>query len=210
MAWVCLVQSLGAESIKWAEKYLPDLSNEEREIITAQLDKKQGYLMTSSCGRLFDAVSALLGVCSVNDYEGQGAALLEAQAKRAARQKGYYPYEISCPDGSVMEMSIKPMWAEMMAERRDYAEITDVAAKFHNTLTRLFTRALTLLRENTGINRVVLSGGVFHNQILLFSIYNSLEQLGFQVYYHQLAPAGDGSLSLGQAAIANEVMKKCV
>lgn len=210
MAFIYLQRACGTAGIRWAEKYLPALPPEEKQWLAGRLTKDQQEIMTSSCGRLFDAVSALLGICSLNDYEGQAAALLEAQAKRYGPVKQFYPYAINTLDGDIIEMSLEPMWAEIIADRQQQAEEPFMAAKFHHTLVLLFTQVLTRLRAKTGINRAVLSGGVFHNQILLQEITRSLEQLEFQVYHHRQVSPGDGGISLGQAVIASEVNQICV
>jgi len=85
-----------------------------------------------------------------------------------------------------------------------------MAQKFHLTLVKMYTEALGRIREETGLNRVVLSGGVFHNQILLTNLIKGLTERDFLVYHHQKIPPGDGGISLGQAAIASEVVTKCV
>jgi len=82
-----------------------------------------------------------------------------------------------------------------------------MAQKFHLTLVEMFLATLLKLRDESGLNRVVLSGGVFHNQILLIKLIEQLTRQGFQVYHHQQVPPGDGGISLGQAIIASEVLK---
>jgi len=82
----------------------------------------------------------------------------------------------------------------------------NIAQKFHLTMAELFLQTLCRLRDETGLNQVVLSGGVFHNQILLLQLVKRLEAHGFSVFQHQLVPPGDGGIALGQALIASEVI----
>jgi hydrogenase maturation protein HypF len=103
-------------------------------------------------------------------------------------------------------MDISPMWPELMRDRySDDVPVPIISGKFHRTLTALFTEILIKVREDTQLNQVVLSGGVFHNQILLGGMLAALQQGGFEVFYHQQVPPGDGGISLGQAVIASEV-----
>jgi hydrogenase maturation protein HypF len=82
-----------------------------------------------------------------------------------------------------------------------------MSQKFHLTLVEMFTAVLMKLRDESGLNRVVLSGGVFHNQILLTRVIELLSEQGFMVFHHQQVPPGDGGISLGQAIIASEVLE---
>ena len=161
-------------------------------------------MRTSSCGRLFDAVSAFLGVCYVNRYEGQAAVELEAVADTKAT--GCYPYFLERQDG-VWQLDVLPMWAEMMKDRENGKDSREMAMKFHLTLVAAMTDALNRMRDDIGLEQVVLSGGVFHNQILLEKVSEQLREQGFQVYQHTQVPPGDGGISLGQAYVASEVKR---
>jgi len=98
-----------------------------------------------------------------------------------------------------------PMWSELIADIKGVRRPESMAMKFHLTLVRMFEATLLKLRDETGLNRVVLSGGVFHNQILLANMLEQLTNRGFMVYHQQKVPPGDGGISLGQAVIASEV-----
>jgi hydrogenase maturation protein HypF len=203
MALVYLIMALGEEGLQIAEKYLPGLGAEEKEILASRLHKNADReVQTSSCGRLFDAVSALLGICNINAYEGQAAIELETRADR--KQTGYYVYNINKND-NVWIMDVFPMWQEMVADIKKSIPVEVMSQKFHLSLVHMFTEALVKLRDETGLNRVVLSGGVFHNQILLEGLMRNLTSRGFSAYQHQQVPPGDGGISLGQAIIASEV-----
>ncbi len=206
MALSYLYSALGAEGMDLAGPLLPDLTEQEKILIIKRIDDAREPT-TSSCGRLFDAVAAVLGICSVNKYEGQAASELEARAARY--EQGYYGYTLE-PDDDMWLMDVMPMWRELLADLRQNIGVDRIARKFHLTLAEMFLAALVKLREATGLNRVVLSGGVFHNQILLVRMYQSLKEQGFLVYQHRLVPPGDGGISLGQAIIASEVKGQCV
>jgi len=207
MALIYLYSVMGEKGWKLAQKHLPDLSWDEQEIIIQQINHSRNWLYTSSCGRLFDAVSAALGVCSWNSYEAQAAMQLEALAQPGIMEG--YPYRITVEKG-MYNMDTGPMWPELMRDRyKDNVPLPVISGKFHQTLIAMFTETLMKVREDTGLNQVVLSGGVFHNQILLRGIISALGGQGFEVFYHQQVPAGDGGISLGQAVIASEVTEKC-
>ena len=97
------------------------------------------------------------------------------------------------------------MWRELLNDLQKGGRVGCIAQKFHLTLAEMFLETLLKLRDTTGLNRVVLSGGVFHNQILFIKMYELLTRQGFVVYYNQIVPPGDGGISLGQAIIASEV-----
>lgn len=202
MALVYLFKALGEKGLELAERLLPQLSREERQVIVSQLEQGIKVVPTSSCGRLFDAVSALLGVCSINHYEGQAPIELEAAA--ADTGNGYYNYLIEKHEKTWI-MNVMPMWHELVNDLQQKKSVAYMARKFHLTLVEMIVAVMCKLREETGLNRVVLSGGVFHNQLLLYNLQNSFEDNDFAVYQHRQVPPGDGGLCLGQAVIASEV-----
>ncbi len=203
MAWVYLLAALDEVGACNAAHLLPSLGQEEMGLLLQRWHKGIPEIKTSSCGRLFDAVAALLGICEVNNYEGQAAMQLEACADR--HETGHYGFEVVRGD-SCIEMDVLPMLREIVGDIDRGVESGVIAQKFHLTLAELFLQTLCRLRDGTGLNRVVLSGGVFHNQILLLQLVKRLEAHGFMVFQHQLVPPGDGGIALGQALIASEVI----
>ncbi|HWP95676.1 MAG TPA: carbamoyltransferase HypF [Syntrophomonadaceae bacterium] len=202
MAFTYLKQVFGSKAGELAERFLPDLQNQEREILSRRLNQSGSELLTSSCGRLFDAVSAFLGICTVNRYEGQAAPELEAVARIDGQEP--YSYRLEKQDGQWI-MNLLPAWEEMVEERLHDKSVSLIAGRFHVTMVQVFARALQCARDESGLNRVVLSGGVFHNQLLLVELMRRLESLTFEVYQHRLVPPGDGGIALGQAVVASEV-----
>lgn len=198
MALVYLSQAMGDKGIELAEKYLPDLGEEEKRLLVGQINSRL-QVPTSSCGRLFDAVSAFLGVCGINRYEGQAAIELEAAAA-VGRNVGPYRYSLGREDGMLV-MDVFPLWQDMAEDHQQGRPVPEIAAGFHSTLVEMMTDALCSLRDETGIKKVVLSGGVFHNQLLLVQLTQDLIENGFIPYQQTLVPPGDGGISLGQAAV---------
>ncbi|MEN6391989.1 MAG: carbamoyltransferase HypF [Syntrophomonas sp.] len=203
MAYTYLQQAFGQTAGSIGQRYLPQLGEVERQYLEYQNKKTDNILLTSSCGRLFDAVSALLGICAVNRSEGQAAIELEAVARVLDGQSYAYALE---EDHNLLIMNPLPAWQEMVVDLEREMAVSVIAGRFHLTMAELFCAALKQLREKTSINRVVLSGGVFHNQILLVELRKRLELNKFDVYYHSMVPPGDGGISLGQAVIASEVL----
>ncbi len=201
MALVYLLLALEEAGLEWADRLLPDLVPGEKELLVQRFRSSREPL-TSSCGRLFDAVAAALGICGINRYEGQAAVELEACADPG--EKGSYGFSVE-KQGERWVMDVMPMWPELIADIKGAHRPESMAMKFHLTLVRMFETTLLKLRDETGINRVVLSGGVFHNQLLLANMFDRLTNRGFMVYHQQKVPPGDGGISLGQAVIASEV-----
>ena len=202
MAFIYLLDTLGEEGADSAEQLLPILTREERNIILKRWHNSQADVQTSSCGRLFDAVGALLGICNINNYEGQAA--IELEARCDPWEQGRYGFQLQ-KHGSMWNMDVIPMWQEMLNDIKRGQPVSGIAKKFHLTLVDLFVDTLVRIRDENGLNRVVLSGGVFHNQIILLELIQKLQSYEFLVYHHQQVPPGDGGISLGQAIIASEV-----
>ncbi len=151
---------------------------------------------TSSMGRLFDAVSSLLGLRSSVNYEGQAAIELETVAAKG--NCGVYEFEI---DRGIVDA--RPVIREAVADLLDGVATSAVSARFHQGVARLIERVAIELRDQRGLNRVALSGGVFQNMLLLNTTRRLLHADGFEVYTHSRVPTNDGGISLGQAVIAN-------
>ncbi|MGW0803867.1 carbamoyltransferase HypF [Nonomuraea sp. NPDC002799] len=154
--------------------------------------------LTSSAGRLFDAVSALLGVRDTITYEGQAAIELEQRADPAER--GSYPAAVLDDGLLVVDGSdlVRAAAADLIAG----AGTGVVAGRFHNGLADAVARTCVMIREGTGLTAVALSGGVFQNALLLGRTVERLKGAGFRVLKHVRVPPNDGGVSLGQAAIA--------
>jgi hydrogenase maturation protein HypF len=165
----------------------------------------------SSCGRLFDAVAAAVGVCrETATHEGEAAIRLEALADpksmAAVDEELAYPFSIPNLKGSNLPY-IEPaaMWQALCGDLYEHTDASVIAARFHKGLSRaLATMAckVTLEGETRVINKIALSGGVFQNRVLTEDLVPRLQAEGFEVILHSQFPANDGGLSLGQAAVA--------
>jgi hydrogenase maturation protein HypF len=158
--------------------------------------------LTSSAGRLFDAVSALLGVRDVVTYEGQAAIELEHVAD--PRETGSYAVPVSV--GPVSRVEVGWLVRSVTEDLVRGTPVPVLAARFHNALADVVVEVCARLRELHDLSTVALSGGVFQNALLVCRCLDGLEQAGFTVLTHRQVPPNDGGISLGQAAVATEVL----
>jgi len=180
------------------------LDSAELDIIKQQLARRLNSPLTSSAGRLFDAVSALAGVRGEIDYEAQAAIELEMLAPDDTGKTGreVYPFTIDEHQG-VKVVKLGELISAVAQEVRNKVAVDIMSIKFHNTVAQIIVEMVKLIAEETGINQVALSGGVFQNRLLLRFATGALEKAGFSVLTHRLVPCNDGGISLGQVVIAN-------
>ncbi len=184
-----------------------NLSAMELELLRQQLDRRINTPLTSSAGRLFDALSALLGVCTRATYEAQAAIELEMVA---GKWDGWnvgrlaYPFEVERGiDGWLIRL--RDLFAALLADLEAKVPVPQMSARFHATMARVIVETCRHIAEETGLRTVALSGGVFQNRLLLAMVVPALRESGFDVLLHRQVPTNDGGLSLGQAVVANFV-----
>jgi hydrogenase maturation protein HypF len=170
------------------------------DALIAQVRKGFNCPLTSSAGRMFDAAAAIMGLRTEALYEGQAACELEAAA---ARTREYYPYELMRA-GELLEIDTRPVFKALISDVQSGAGTHEMAGKFHTTLARAIVETCLSLSRETGLNRVVLSGGVFQNALLTALVLEGLEGAGLDHYLHRRVPCNDGGISLGQAVVAAE------
>ena len=180
------------------------LGNEEE--ISAQcflLDHKVNTLTSTSAGRLFDAVSAVLGLCRVSTFEGEAAMALQFAAEDWDSEGEVFdlPALGMAEDGRLL-LPTTALFLEIAKRRLAGESAPALAAAFHASLAALVGASCRAAREKTGVSTVALSGGVFQNTLLLRLVERNLRESGFHVLRHRLIPANDGGLSLGQAVCA--------
>lgn len=196
-----LMKFFGERSLNYQLPFLPKIKPVELEVIKNQIIKGINSPLTSSGGRLFDAVSALLSICLEVDYEGQAAIELEMVAKESEEIQPY-PFEIRRKDG-IKVVSLEGIFAGILDDLTQGRSKEEIAFRFHYTVAEVITEMVQILSGETGIKKVALSGGVFQNRLLLRLSARGLEKAGFQVITHREVPTNDGGVSLGQAVIAN-------
>jgi hydrogenase maturation protein HypF len=188
---------LWALGLDWEECLAPVgwLGETERSALRAQLEKKINTPVTSSMGRLFDAAAALAGVRQEISYEGQAA--IEFEALVDAEEDSGYAFAVA--DG---QLQVKGAIEGLLGDVRRGVPVQVIAARFHNGLADAVRVVARCVRQETGIGKIVLSGGVWQNLTLLRRTLSLLRAEGFEVYIHREVPTNDGGLSLGQAVIA--------
>ncbi|HEX4341202.1 MAG TPA: carbamoyltransferase HypF [Polyangiaceae bacterium] len=190
------------------------LSDKPRAVLDRMLAGETFAPRASSCGRLFDAVAAAVGVVFERQaYEGQAGALLEAAvddvALRTEPDELAYPFSISRLDGEGLPY-VDPlaMWRALFGDLVNGVQPGVVAARFHRGLARaVATMAVTLRDEETRFDTVALSGGCFQNRVLFEEATRRLRDAGFEVLGHGRVPPNDGGLALGQAVVAAARLK---
>ena len=183
------------------------LCAEEKNTVRSQIIHKLNSPPTSSVGRFFDAVASIIGICQEANYEAQAAIELEAVVDPT--ETGAYPVEITLetedpahPDARQLLLEQSVIISSVVDDYLSGIPTSVIAARFHNSLANAAAEVCQLLKERTGLTKVVLSGGVWQNITLLEKTIDLLKNRDFKVYYHNQVPTNDGGFSLGQAAIA--------
>ncbi len=204
-----ILSLLGEGALSQGLPVMEDISKGEIEIIRRQIERGLNSPLTSSMGRLFDAISSLMGIRGEIDYEGQAAMELEMTAYKARPEsnKGTnyeegYPYHIVESEG-IRIVKLGDLLSAVVEELHQDVSKARISVKFHNTIAQMINSMCQLINSETGIKEVALSGGVFQNRLLLNKTVSLLEKNGFQVFTHKQVPCNDGGISLGQAVIAN-------
>jgi hydrogenase maturation protein HypF len=174
----------------------------ERELVRKQVASNLNSPLTSSMGRLFDAVSAMAGICSTIDYEAQAAIGMEMAAYSASGEEGSYPFSLTGGDGYSTIMLHELIAAVLDDLQKGGVLSATMAMRFHNTVAAMTRDVCVKIRGESGLNSVALSGGCFQNRLLLTRVTGLLDKSGFDVLTHKDVPANDGGVSLGQAVIA--------
>jgi len=200
MALSYLYTFLGREGLMRHLPIFAQAKEEKIRVILRQIDRQINSPLTSSCGRLFDAVSALLELCVSVSYEGQAAVELEMIADPG--EVGAYEFFVEEEEGKEI-IRLKPMIEGILRDLEKATTHPVIAGKFHNTLVRIGVSTCQGIKRRGGPKKVALTGGVFQNRLLSEKMRVALEKAGFSVLLHRRVPCNDGGLSLGQAVIAN-------
>lgn len=188
---------------------------ETSQLCEKMIDRSLNTPLTSSVGRLFDAASALLGICTEPRYEGEGAILLEAAIQEASGEavaaKETYSIEIikntattesTAQDTSVLLFDAAPLFKALLDDVQADVQVGTIARKFHDAFVRVILEVAQLIRAMYDIQTIALSGGVFMNRYLTEHAVTALLGEGFTVALNRELPPGDGCISFGQAVVA--------
>ena len=187
-------------------EWLPDLPPvhsicpKERTILQQQLERQINTPQTSSLGRLFDAVAALIGLRSKVNYEAQAAIELEAIADQ--RETSHYSFEYQRDESDCINVCFDQLLKEISLDFLSVISLSTISARFQNAVVEMVNDVSLDMRKTTDINTVVLSGGVWQNLFLLNKVVDRLRYNGFHVLTHSQVPPNDGGVSLGQAVVA--------
>ncbi len=177
--------------------FLRRWGEEKVKVLRRMMEKGINSPLASSMGRLFDAVSALLGVRFEATYEGQPAVELENISQECEE---HYPFQLEGEEPLIMD--VLPLIRGIVDDLLEGRRKEEIASKFHRSIVEMLASALCILRKRTGVRLVALSGGVFQNALLLKMLWERLEGEGFSVLIHGKVPPNDGGIALGQAVIA--------
>jgi hydrogenase maturation protein HypF len=211
MAISYLYKSYGNEILDLEIEFINRIPKKQLQLLTNVISNKLNSPLTSSVGRLFDAVSSLLGICDKVNYEGQSAIELEMAIKVKSQKSKVksYGYTVIKED-EVFIVDPKQIIMGIIEDLKKAIPVGVISFKLHNTIVEIIVNICKRIHNITGLNKVVLSGGVFQNMFLLSNAVNRLRVEGFEVYTHHKVPTNDGGISLGQVAIAAHREELCV
>ncbi|MDX1285141.1 MAG: hypothetical protein R3182_09020, partial [Draconibacterium sp.] len=188
-----LYKVFGMEFLELNLPFLQKIPEEKIEWVVKSIENQINCPLSSGSGRLFDAVSSLLGLCNVSTFEAEAPMRLENIIEQ---NEEYYSYKLS----QVIDFS--EMFAEIITDLDNGLGAGRISAKFHNTISQSIIEGVKRINKETGISKVVLSGGTFQNRYLTERTETKLNELGFNVFGNCAIPCNDGGISLGQLAIA--------
>jgi hydrogenase maturation protein HypF len=193
-------------AVSFIEKYAPgqceyaslpffqEAGEEKIDLVRRAMKLGINSPLTSSAGRLFDAVAALTGVCTKSSFHAEAPMRLENLVDTGHRD--YYEINV----GSLIHPGM--MIHRILEDLSEKIPVPVISARFHRALVNAIVKSALFSRDHSGLTTVVLSGGVFQNRFLLTNALRELKNFGFRVYTQRLVPSNDGGLALGQLAVA--------
>jgi len=197
MAAVYLEKTFGDEFLNLDLPFVKNLDRRDWNALRSMIRTRTNSPETSSMGRLFDAVAALMGLRNAVNYEGQAAIELEMIASKNATRN----YEFEIAENGVIKA--EKIIGKAVEDLLNAVPPSQISARFHLAVVDLIAKIALQTRSERNLNRVALSGGVFQNMFLLERVCRKLARQGFEVLTHRRVPANDGGIALGQAAVAN-------
>jgi hydrogenase maturation protein HypF len=177
--------------------FVNEIPRAERQVTLRMIERKINMPFTSSCGRLFDAVAAIIGLRTQVTYEAQAAIELETVSYTESHDGVSYPFTIDNE-----QVRLGPLLAAVVSDTQRRVPAGVIGQRFHHTLAEIVRTVCEQLREKEGLTTAALSGGCWQNRLLLSTTISRLRETGFSVYVHHQVPANDGGISLGQAVVA--------
>lgn len=193
------------DKFSWLLKQIePD--GDKIKVILKQIEKQINCVETSSLGRVFDAVAAMLGLGSYNNFDAQLPMALEAVVAQTIEEA--YSFELTTNSRSILQLDVSKMIRQLVDDIKRKVENPIISAKFHNCLAEGLVAMVVKAREKTGLEIVALSGGVFCNRYLLNRVVYLLKKNHFSVLFNKDVPSNDGGIALGQAAIGSYLVSR--
>ncbi|WP_042355366.1 carbamoyltransferase HypF [Bacillus rubiinfantis] len=201
-----LISYHGDEGADMASLVFPDKA-QEIQVLTSMIEKRINTVYAGTCGRLFDAVSAICGVTKVANYDGQAAIEL---AELTDETQIYEPYSFDLLDNELITIDFSTMLKEIVSDVLARVSVTMISSRFHETVVQAIMSAMGMgLNKNSNLEKtVVLSGGSLHNRYLRKRLTEELKEKGFVVFAPESIPCNDGGLSYGQLAVAAAKRRK--
>jgi hydrogenase maturation protein HypF len=178
----------------------------QANMVLEQIDRRINTVDTSSLGRVFDAVAALLGLGRYNHFDAQLPMALESIVDESVDE--HYPFDLVKRGDEPARINLRRTLRRLVSETREAVAAPVLSARFHNTLAEALAEMAGAAREKTKLDTVALSGGVFCNRYLANRLVKRLKQEGFTVLWNRDVPANDGGIALGQAAIAAAILER--
>jgi hydrogenase maturation protein HypF len=197
MAVSYLYSIMGKEFMDLDLPFLQNIDNEVLKIILQMLKDNLNTPLTSGAGRLFDAVAALLNICVRSEFHAEAPMRLESAITEGIKDS--YTFN------SDNEIIFNETFRGIINDIRKGVSEGIISAKFHNTIIDVVGTTVKKIRKETGLNKIVLSGGTFQNRYLLSNLEPALRDSGFEVYAHNRIPSNDGGIALGQLVIAARI-----
>jgi hydrogenase maturation protein HypF len=191
---------------KWLLKRFADGSGDSAKAILTQIDKQVNVVATSSLGRVFDAVAAMLGLGSYNHFDAQLPMALESIAAEGIDER--YDFDLIEQSAAPARISLSPMFRRLVEDIRRGDETDTLSAKFHNTVAESLLAMAKVAASKSKLDTVAISGGVFCNRYLANRLIERLKASGLHVLYNRDVPSNDAGVALGQAAIAATLMTR--
>jgi hydrogenase maturation protein HypF len=199
MAVSYLVRHFGCDFVRELP-LVADIPEKNLNVLFRMMEQGINSPLTSSCGRLFDAVAALAGIRRHVNYEAQAAIELEMAIGNSCDENAY-PFDLVA-EGEGWIIDTRRLFEALLRDIADGVPVGNISRRFHNGLVEVLAEVASRLRERSGLERVCLSGGTFQNVYLFERLCARMRKNGFQVFTHSEVPPGDGGLSLGQALVA--------
>jgi len=201
---IYLYKTFGNKFLSLDIDFVKNIDIKKWKIIEKMIEKRINCPLTSSMGRLFDAVSSICSIRNTINYQGQAAIELEMKIEKTKSEP--YNYQIK-KENNVYIINVEKMIEEIVHDLIDKKTVGFISYRFHITISDIIRKVVNIIRQERKINKVALSGGVFQNNFLLEKTYNDLKKDGFELFIHRKVPTNDGGICLGQAVIGNFLLK---